>query len=514
MLNSFITKIRTINYKSVKFIVGVFFLFQSFTLHAQLDKYVVAGFTRSNVSSTYGQPQILLTSIFADGIIDWGQDKSLRLSVEGAGATAISVIDDKEGGVYVLYSNELLGGDANIALRRISSKGKELLGDAKNPTLFVTKSKNIEKNPKALVLDDGSLMIFYEVYYSDNRDIDIAAARISKKGEKIWASNIWVANSSNKREKLVGVVSDGRSGAIVVVETTNLQNTTQVAEGDIIAVHIDMAGKAGWEGNSVAPINIAASKHAERNASVQSNGQGGVVVAYELEYTSGSRIYDVDIFAQNISAVGKKLWGDSPVAVSSVPKVREYAPVTAFDKDGFTVAFEMLLLNSDVVSQMVGVQRLDMNGKQLWNEGKKAKFISIAKRVCEKPVLVPDGVGGSFMMFEVLDSSNQDRDIYGQRLNVDGSDMWGDALPEPIISSTTGIEQGATAIVVKNNALFIAAVRSVNINIANAPLPNRSLVVQKITLEGGQPWKELNSPITLITDRDIEKKISVTRVGG
>lgn len=138
----------------------------------------------------------------------------------------------------------------------------------------------------------------------------------------------------------------------------------------------------------------------------------------------------------------------------------------------------------------------------------KAKYISLSK-ICEKPSVFPDGVGGAFFLFEVYDSSTQDRDIYAQRLNLDGSDMWGDALPEPIISSNSSIEQNLNAIVVKNNALVVAAIRTVNLNLPNKQEPNRSVVIQKITLDGTYPWKEIDAPITLVFDKDMDKKISI-----
>ena len=475
--------------------------------NAQIEKYIIAAVTHSNSSSNYGKPQILLTSIFSDGIYDWGKDKTLKLNSEGSNIQDVTLLDDKEGGVYILYTNELFGGDMNIAIRRISPKGIELFGDSKNPVVYISKSKNIEKNPKAIVLDDGSLIIAYEVHYLSNRDIDIAAARISKTGTKIWNSNIWVSNSSNKKEKLSSLTSDGRGGAVLVVETSSVE-LGQVDE-DIIANHIDIAGKLGWDGNSTLPINVAASKHIERNATVASNGNGGVVVAFEVEYTSGNKVSDVDIFAQSISAIGKKLWGESPIVVSSATSVREYEPVLAADKEGITVAFEMLVPVNNIFTQMIGVQRIDLNGKSVWNEGKKAKYISLSKKICEKPSVFPDGVGGAFFLFEVYDSSTQDRDIYAQRLNLDGSDMWGDALPEPIISSNSSIEQNLNAIVVKNNALVVAAIRTVNLNLPNKQEPNRSVVIQKITLDGTYPWKEIDAPITLVFDKDMDKKISI-----
>jgi hypothetical protein len=473
---------------------------------AQAAHYTVIYSSQITSGAYSGDYDIFRSGFAADGLVDGAPDQPKPIASQRYRELDPVAIGDNDDGYFLAYmvehSDSAHLGDRDIVMRHIDHNGSDLWGDTVNHFVVIAQSKYAEENPVIQILDDGSLMVFYEIHYGSapNADIDIAAVRLGRNGALLWPQGVLVA-SSKKQEVLRGSVGDARGGAIVLIESVSHRDSTVIAS-DVLGQHVDSVGTIGWK-DSKEPLKIAGSSHLERNPAMVSDGSGGAYVAYEIEYVGGARDGDVDILAQHLSSAGTREWTsetDLPV-VSSNPKAREERPVVVRDSNGITIAFEVSFpvgKGGKTTAHVIGMQRLDTNARPLWNLGKKSKLMGLRHDIPEHPRLIVDPVGGVYVLFEGVDTVSGNRDIYAQRVDRDGDQIWGDGeIPQPIFN-TPDVERDPVAMIESDGSLIVAAVRSMPGD--QGMQGYRQIVAQRVAMDGTLPWTaQLTAPIVLTT---------------
>lgn len=472
-------------------------------LPAQVSRYTVVYPSRITSGDYQGDYDLFAMSFFSDGLLSGDPINPKPVASQGFKELNPVLIADGEGGYITAYTVEHSdpehAGDRDILMRRVNRSGQNVWGDSANSVLVVAQSKFVEQNPRIVELADRSLMILYEVHYgpAETADVDIAAVRVARNGTLLWETGVWVANSK-RREKLKSAVNDGQGGAIAVLEAITHRDSAHTAS-DILAQHIDINGLVGWK-DSGEPVIVAGSRHIERNATAVSDGDGGVIVAYELEYVGSEREGDIDILAQRISRAGTRMWTNeaNPPLVSTNNKARERAPVMVRDSAGVVVAFEVSFKPDrakDIV-HVIGMQRLDSAGTPIWNGGKKSKLIGLRNDIAERPQLLPDPVGGVYLLFEGYDSTTANKDIYVQRVDSQGEQVWGDGEMPLAILNSPDPEQDPVAVLDEVGGLVVLASRK----LSSEPVPGfNSIVAQRVALDGTLPWAQYMGPLVVVS---------------
>lgn len=457
-----------------------------------------------------GDKDIIAARFFTDGRLETSTTAPASICSQSYKEFSPIVLPDADGGCFLVYtiehSSSSHAGDRDILMRRLDREGRDLWGDSTNHITPIARSNFSEQNAKAVKLYDGSIMVLYEVHYSTSLygDVDIAAVKIGADGKPVWGSGSWVAKTK-RRELLSGAVADSRGGVIAVYEIATIIKDS-VASSDLLAMRIDGYGKSGW-GASANPVNVATSRHLERNAAVVSDGAGGVYVAYEIAYTAGERTSDVDILAQRISPDGSRRWIDesSLPLVSSDSKARETDPVVVAELAGLAVAFKIQIGQQT----FIGMQRLDMLGKPLWNEGKKAVLTGTPRGQVEHQQLIADGLGNFYLSMEATDTATHDRDIFVQRIAADGSQAWGEGDYAIAAFSTPTPERDAALTIDALGQLILIGIRDTPTE--NPGEYNSQLIAQKFAIDGTSSWTSLQPPIILAGDGRLYGKIALVR---
>lgn len=442
----------------------------------------------------------------SDGLLDKSADQPSTISALASREMAPAAVSIPDGGYIVAYTVEHTDsahmGDRDIVMRRISREGNNVWGDSANPFVVVARSKFIETNPRLAILEDGSIIVCYEIHYGPSRagDIDIVATRFSADGAMLWEKGAWVANSSKRLEILKGLTSDGTGGAIALIEARQYTGDSLTAS-DILAQRIDTSSMMGWK-DSREPVTVAASPYLEMNPAMTPDGDGGIYVAYQIDYNKGNRAGDADILAQRLTRWGARAWTDErnlPI-VSSNAKARERNPAISRDSNGIVVAFEMSFAPSKgkgATAHVLGMQRLDTLGQPTWNLGRKSKLISVARSIVNRPQLLPDIGGGVYVVFQAVDTATNNHDIYGQRVGPMGDQMWGDGeRPTPIFNSAED-EVDATAMNDHLGGLVVVAVRYSPAAEPDAP---RAIVAQRLNPDGDSVWVDLNPALPVVSN--------------
>lgn len=449
-----------------------------------------------------GDYDIFSAGFTADGLLDGTPTQLKPVSSQSYKELSPLAIPDMNGGYYLAYTIEhndsAHRGDRDILMRHIDGFGSDRWGDSANHAVVVAQSKFIEENPKVVILTDGSLLIFYEVRYgpTPHADVDVAVVRISSGGQMLWSTGKWGAKS-NKQERLVDAISDDRGGAIALLEARTYRDSV-LAGADVLAQHVDSGGVIGWK-DATEPAIVAASPYLDRNPVMVSDGFGGAYIAYQIEYTKGPRAGDVDIIAQHLTSYGSRAWTDEnkPPIVSSNAKALEERPVIMRDSAGIIVAFEVSFQPAKLKTlvHVIGMQRMDSAGQPVWNGGKKSKLIGLRDDIAERPQLVSDPMGGCYLIFEGRDTATGNRDIYVQRISIEGDQIWGDGERPVAVFNSPDSESHATAASDGIGGLVLVAKKEM---LSDSLAGYDALVAQRVAIDGSLPWADMSAPITVV----------------
>lgn len=467
---------------------------------SQDGRYLVLFPSKITSGNYAGDVDIFSAIVGGDASLAWPAEAPHSIAAQSYREFAPVAVPDGEGGAFLVYAIEhtdtAFGGDQDIVMRRVDRFGQNMLGDSSSSVVAIARTEHLERNPHVVATSDGGLLIIYEVQYREGTptpgDIDVAAIKVDRAGVPIWTSGVWVAHARG-REHLAEAVTDGRGGAIAIIERTG--HVDSVAAGDIVAVHIDSFGKTGW-GASADPVAVGTSRHDEKNAAAVSDGRGGAYVAYEIAYISGSRAGDHDILAQHITSTGAREWVSESALpiVSSVPTARETNPAIVLDTGGVIVAFEMDFHSEKRPVRIIGVQRMDLGGRLTWNRGKKPEVVMVAGRAARNPRLTADFGSGAFLTFEAVDSVSGDADLYAQRFASGGDQLWANG-DMPVAVFKSGDRERDMSIAPDGMGGFIAVATKEFVTLDGTR--TGKIVAQRIGHDGRPAWPQLGGPLLL-----------------
>lgn len=383
-----------------------------------------------------------------DGRLVWGTaEKGTDVASSDAIEAEPSACDDGEGGMIVAYEYVAKtgehAGDADIVVQRISREGK-VLWAAPKP---VASSKGTERHPIAISDGAGGAIVVYEWFHSKG-DTDILAQRIGPDGTCLWngGAKPAVLLASDHAERNACAVSDGRGGAIVFCEWEGADGDV-----DIMASHVTADGGLPWDKGNKA-LDVAASDPIERHPRAVADGAGGAFVVFESEPRSGDNQGDRDIAAQHLSADGHLLWSTDgkPATVASAPG-KETNPVAVPDgAGGIIVAYRYEPVSGEHKGDTdIYAQRLDAQGKMAWNEGKRSVPVCTSKRLERAPAIAQDGAGGAIVVCEseiVEGERKGDIDLLAQRIDANGKPLWNGGGSSKSVASSNWLETEPIAV--------------------------------------------------------------------
>jgi hypothetical protein len=443
-----------------------------------------------------------------DGKLLWGKDGGpLPIADSRAIETSPAACDDGAGGAIVVYAYQFTGGehagDLDLVAQRVGPDGKLLWNDGESP-VPVASSKGKESHPVVLSDGQGGAFVVYE-WLDETGDTDVLAQHIDGEGRLLWNTDETpvVVAASDGKERSPAVVSDGQGGIIVFVEWEGDDGDT-----DIMAQRVSAEGKALWSEGQRA-VDVAASDAIERHVVAAPDGEGGAVAVFELEPTQGEFKGDADIMAQRVSGEGVLLWngGTEPVEVSTA-KATERNPVVVPDGEGGVIAaFEMEPIEGEFAGDVdVMAQRLDANGKMLWNTGERSATVGSAKGL-ERGVRIVSGAPGRHIyVFEQEFRGGDhagDIDILAQVLDdSDGKMLWNNGESSAQVASSKWLEHGVIALPDGQGGAVV-------IFTATGPAGefegDVDLEAMRVSADGQMMWNEGKQAVDLAAGKELER---------
>jgi len=209
-----------------------------------------------------------------------------------------------------------------------------------------------------------------------------------------------------KSQNSVHTVSDGNGGIVMAWDDNRNSATTQ---DDIYAQRLNKSGIRKW---TLYGTSICNSAGVQKNSSIVDADNGSAIIVWE-----DNRNGNYDIYAQKIDSSGNILWATNGVAVCNKTTTQKSPKIVGDNAGGAIIVWEdSLNFYWDIYAQ-----RISSNGTLLWSSG--GVSICSASNTQANPRVDEDGLGGAIFTWQDK-RNNTDYDIYAQRINSSGVVQW------------------------------------------------------------------------------------------
>ncbi len=241
-------------------------------------------------------------------------------------------------------------------------------------------------------------------------DTDIYAQRVDADGDLLWGSNgIIVCNRENTQDK-PQICSDGAGGAIIV-----WQDMRSGTNYDIGVQKISANGSPKWGDNGTIICNDMAD---QLDPQICSDGSGGAIIAWHDD-----RYDEMDIFVQKVDTNGIPKWDSNGIIVCNADYGQYDPQICSDDAGGAIITWYDARSGLVFFAQDIYAQRIDTNGVPKWVDN--GTIICNEDNDQWSPQICSDGAGGAIITW-YDERIVTDRDIYAQKIDLNGITKWVD----------------------------------------------------------------------------------------
>lgn len=350
-----------------------------------------------------------------------------------SGQFSVQAVSDNKGGTLLVWQ-DLRAGNYDIYAQYLDVKGKAKWAVDGIP---VCDFAGNQTEPKVIPSEDAGFIICW----SDDRSVnaDIFIQKINEAGVLQWRNaGVPVCRQSSGQFD-VGITTDGNGGAIL----SWTDNRNSILFNDLFIQRISANGEPAWQVNGVPACLATNNQFVPR---IVSDNSGGAYLAW-IDRRNGNNQPD-DIYAQRFNANGTALWAENGALICAASQI-PFEPRMIADGAGNAVYVwqDSRNINSDIYAQ-----KILPNGNIAW----AAAGVAVCNNNADQtlPVISGDAVNGFVIAWEDLRNSVNKKDIYAQKINVNGNAVW---AANGIAVSNTPKDQLTPVVSTDNNGgAFIA----------------------------------------------------------
>lgn len=229
-----------------------------------------------------------------------------------------------------------------------------------------------------------------------------------------WNENGIAVCKAPQHQRYPKLIPDGSDGVIAAWSDERHDNR-------IYAQRVDPEGTIQWSESG-----IQVSRTISYNPFLAPDGAGGALIVWR-DYKDTPGDYN-DLYAQRISRHGELLWAARGVPISTAPAGPEHYRIIPDGEGGAIIAWQSLYSESfgGPYIHHIYAQRINAAGIVQWKEN--GILVCHSEGQKHQPDLHPDGAGGAYIVWrEKRDCKELEcSDIYAQRIDGNGSLLWGD----------------------------------------------------------------------------------------
>ena len=208
---------------------------------------------------------------------------------------------------------------------------------------------------------------------------------------------VTTANQTNPQ-----IVTDSAGGAAIVWQDSRNGNI------DIYAQLISSAGEIQWASNGIAVCTASGS---QSNVQIINAGGGNYIITWQ-----DNRNGNNDIYAQRIAADGTPQWTTNGIVVCSAGGSQILPRIISDANGGAMIAWQ----DARNGTTDIYAQRINSTGTAVWAPDGIA--VCGATDGQFSPQIISDGIGGAIIAWH--DNRNGNFDIYAQRIDANGANVW------------------------------------------------------------------------------------------
>lgn len=335
--------------------------------------------TRDGLNETFSNFDLYAQRITADGDLLWAAD-GVVVCAAAEWQVYPDMISDEMGGAIIVWDDGR-SGDSQVYVQRINADGNTLW---QADGILIANLPHGQTDP--VIEPDGfggALVVWSDMRSLTN--VDVYAQRIDPNGNRLWGEQGTSVSNVVGNQFSAHITTDQLGGGII----SWIDDRTGDGSTDIYAQWIDADGNAQWSAQGV-PVCEAAGSQA-RNAIV-SDGIGGAIITWE----DGRRLNgDTDIYAQRITSLGTVVWQAGGKAIAATDEVQIRQVIMSDGAGGAYIAWQDFYRGGS--SWNIYAQHITEDGSVQWEIDGIA--VSIAEDSQSDPLLIPDGSGGSIIVW-------------------------------------------------------------------------------------------------------------------
>jgi hypothetical protein len=254
------------------------------------------------------------------------------------------IVTDCAGGVIILWEEDTGEEDNRVYARRLDNDGNYVWSDKVTTTATQLLSAESDGN--------GGVKIGTPQLTDSSAGMVKVYVHISGDGQ-LLSTSAW-------QPDITRAISDGMSGSFHIRVEERITSSPRTLHYTYYIQRFNISGQAVWPEKLlfIEEMNIDAVEYI-------TDGTGGLIIIYQSQKDS----LPCGINALRLDAAGAIKWGEEGTPVFNLPDIKYQAIVDAFS-DGSGGAYIIAVVGKGYLSgDMVYVQRLDINGSRLWEDG-------------------------------------------------------------------------------------------------------------------------------------------------
>lgn len=293
---------------------------------------------------------IYAQAINLSGKVLWQTD-GVPVCTDTADQSTQAILSDGAGGAIFVWEDARRSAEhQDLYIQRLDSNGQPMW---KADGIPVFPSDSLQSDP--ILLADGSdgfYLVWWDVIGYESWHI--MAFRLNIDGSPVWDAPI-VVSPLKGMHGIPRVASDHDGGLIIA-----WQIYENFINDNLYAQRIDPNGRKLWTDEGV---KICEASGIQKNASITSDGNGGIIAVW-----SDERDVYSDLYAQRVGAFGTVRWKENGVPICTAGGHQDRPFIVPSVDDQFFVAWlDYREDYGDESSDAIYAQQLNLDGKVAWN---------------------------------------------------------------------------------------------------------------------------------------------------
>ncbi len=317
-------------------------------------------------------------------------------------------VSDGAGGTIVVWIDYRSG--LQVYAQRLDHMGKPLWAP---DGIAINTDGSLATIASPLSDGNGGMIVTWCSNYNPSHGYDLRVQRVDGSGYKLWtASGVGICGSCGGQ---IDIVGDGLGGAILAWSD---QRDDGTSGHDIYTQRLDASGNTLWTTDG---LSICTENGDQLRPKLVNDGTGGAIFTW-----IDGRSAEYDIYAQRVDASATVRWTLNGVEISGDPDVQVSPMIVSDDNNGAIISWADGSAGG-FYGYFFVAQRVNSSGSLLWGTG-GVTFSDVIESY-SYPFdslfeMVPDGVGGALIAWHQQTPTSDFYDVYAQRLNGSGSELW------------------------------------------------------------------------------------------